>query len=725
MTESPSTAAEHGDGPAPKASIVVPSRGGAVRLPHLLAALRAQTEPSWEAIVVIDGDVDDSESVVAAAAANGDPVRAIVFPENRGRAAALNAGFAAARGDVLIRSDDDMRPRPEWLAGHLAAHAEEFAGGAPAGAIALPINIYPPTPYSRAYGAERNGRFRQEAYAVAPERQWRYWGGNVSVSRASFERVGPYDESFRAYGWEDVEWGYRAAQAGVQVRLHPELETPHHIAATTTEIRVARAYLSGAARRRFEAKHGREAHGTEAPARGTWNRLVAGTAKVLGLPALRRAARFADRTADLLPKYLAEKQISLLVEAAGRSGGIRAETEQGQHRARAVERSGALHATEPGGRLRTTARPLRIALVTPWRLEDPRAWSGMIPRIVEALERDAEIVPVSTSEVTTAVPDRIAAKVLGRLSKKTYLWDFGLATARKRGHALRPRILAADPDVVLAVVASTDVAYLGDLPAPIVQVSDATFAAIKGFYPMFSNLHPLSAAQASRVTERATRATSAFVVSSEWARDSLVHDYAVGTHQVVVAPTGPGILPADGAARAPADPGRPMRVLMVASDWHRKGGGLALDAMAIARDRGLDAELVVVGDAPESLPERATPLGRLDAAALSLEYLRADVLLELADANAAGVTLTDAAAHGLPVIATAVGGVPSIVLHERTGLLLPPGADLADRTAAALLELADAEKRARLGATAKARFDDELSWDVWAGRALAACRMVL
>ena len=304
----------------PKASIVIPSRGGAVRLPHLFRALEAQTEPSWEAVVVIDGDIDDSASVVEAAAHDGLPVRAIVLPENRGRAAALNAGFEAATGEVLIRCDDDMRPKPEWLAGHLAAHAEELAGGEPAGAIALPLNIYPPTPYARVYGNDRDVRFREEAYAVEPDRQWRYWGGNVSVTRAAYDRVGPYDESFRAYGWEDVEWGYRAAQAGVRVRLHPELETPHHIAATTTETRVTRAYLSGAARRRFERKHGPKAHGSDARAAGPWNRLVALIARLFTLPQFRRSARLVDRTVDQLPKYLAEKAISLLVEAAAQSG---------------------------------------------------------------------------------------------------------------------------------------------------------------------------------------------------------------------------------------------------------------------------------------------------------------------------------------------------------------------------------------------------------------------
>ena len=77
------------------ASIIIPSRGGAKRLPRLLSALAAQDDRDWEAIVVIDGDVDGSRQVVERY--RHLPVRSTVFPENRGRVAALNAGFAAAQ----------------------------------------------------------------------------------------------------------------------------------------------------------------------------------------------------------------------------------------------------------------------------------------------------------------------------------------------------------------------------------------------------------------------------------------------------------------------------------------------------------------------------------------------------------------------------------------------------------------------------------------------------
>lgn len=371
----------------------------------------------------------------------------------------------------------------------------------------------------------------------------------------------------------------------------------------------------------------------------------------------------------------------------------------------------------------TPSRRLRIALVTPWRFDDPRAWSGMIPRIHAALSGVADVIPLSTADQPTALADRLASKTLGAVSRRSYLWDFGVATAAARGRALRRRVRVVRPDVVLAVVASTDVAFLGDVGAPVVQVSDATFAAIAGFYPLFSNLHPLSSAQAEFVTERATRATDVFVASSQWAIDSLVRDYAVGTQQCVLAPTGPGIDPPEPWVRI-ENTSPTVEALLVASNWQRKGGDTAVEAVRQARERGTDVTLTVVGDAPTGLPAWVRARGRLDATELSAEYLRADVLVELADANAAGVTLTDAAAHGVPAVATDVGGVASIIENGVTGILIDPSggaADVAARAADALTRLRDPALRTSLAAAARERWHNELTWDEWTKRTLAAC----
>ncbi len=51
--------------PAPILSVVVPTRGGAARLPGLLNALSTQVlDEAWEVVVVLDGDMDNSRALI-------------------------------------------------------------------------------------------------------------------------------------------------------------------------------------------------------------------------------------------------------------------------------------------------------------------------------------------------------------------------------------------------------------------------------------------------------------------------------------------------------------------------------------------------------------------------------------------------------------------------------------------------------------------------------------
>lgn len=297
-----------------KASIVVPSRGGRARLPVLIDSLRAQTEPDVEMIVVLDGDIDDSETVVNSYR-DELPVRAITFPENRGRAAALNAGFFDASGDVLIRADDDLELEPDFVEHHVRLHAE-----APRGVIAMCRDIFPDTPYARAYGIRADEAIRQQAFATPPERTWQWWSGNVSSTRDDFHRVGGYDEDFRAYGWEDVEWGYRLHQLGREILVAPGFTTLHHGPVTSTTERVQRAFHSGEAYRKFISKHGPEARTFTRLDRSPWNALVRVGSALSTERSLGFVGRTLDRTLDKLPEWPAEKLVALAVQSAADAG---------------------------------------------------------------------------------------------------------------------------------------------------------------------------------------------------------------------------------------------------------------------------------------------------------------------------------------------------------------------------------------------------------------------
>lgn len=108
-----------------RVSVIVPCFNEAESLPQLLRELAAvRTEAGiTEVIVVDDGSWDGSFSVVRDASAADPLVRGIRLQGNRGKAAALAAGFAEAGGDVLVTLDADLQDDPAEIPKLLAALA--------------------------------------------------------------------------------------------------------------------------------------------------------------------------------------------------------------------------------------------------------------------------------------------------------------------------------------------------------------------------------------------------------------------------------------------------------------------------------------------------------------------------------------------------------------------------------------------------------------------------
>lgn len=148
-----------------------------------------------------------------------------------------------------------------------------------------------------------------------------------------------------------------------------------------------------------------------------------------------------------------------------------------------------------------------------------------------------------------------------------------------------------------------------------------------------------------------------------------------------------------------------------------------------------DLHLVVVGDGDlrrtyEDLAEtldlhrRTHFLGRVDAETLRDVYRSADLFVfpSTSRAEAFGLAALEAEACGLPVIASDLPGVRTVVLHGQTGLLFPPGHEPALADAIKRL-LDDPALRKSFGANASAHARG-LSWDAHTDRLLATYRDV-
>lgn len=91
-------------------SVIIPAYNASKTLEACLTALQQQTVAA-EIIVVDDGSADHTSAL-----AQSYGVTVITFQQNQGRSAARNIGAKAATGDVLLFTDADCEPIPNWIA---------------------------------------------------------------------------------------------------------------------------------------------------------------------------------------------------------------------------------------------------------------------------------------------------------------------------------------------------------------------------------------------------------------------------------------------------------------------------------------------------------------------------------------------------------------------------------------------------------------------------------
>lgn len=130
-----------------------------------------------------------------------------------------------------------------------------------------------------------------------------------------------------------------------------------------------------------------------------------------------------------------------------------------------------------------------------------------------------------------------------------------------------------------------------------------------------------------------------------------------------------------------------------------------------------DARLVIAGSGPEQpglrdlvaklgLGTRVEFTGSLSRDEMAARYRQASVVLNPSRVDNMPNSLLEALATGVPIVSTDVGGVPHVVAHERTALLVPPGdaAAMADAILRVLGEPGLAERLSAAGLAEAQRY---------------------
>ncbi len=376
------------------------------------------------------------------------------------------------------------------------------------------------------------------------------------------------------------------------------------------------------------------------------------------------------------------------------------------------------------------ARKLRIGFVNRFDARNVRSWSGTLYFMAQALEQHVgEVIYLGPDDST--LTRQLSGNIhrinrwVARFSDTILLTEHNRLMARRMASVFASRLSQNRCDVLFAPAASVDIARL-NTALPIVYASDTTWADIIDYYPEYSRLSAFSRREGERVEAAAISRADASVYPSPWAARSAINHYRAPEQRVSFIPFGANIatVPLRETALDHAI-GKPLKLLLMGVSWERKGGPIAYECLLSLIESGVDAELTVCGCTPPaafSHPKlRVIPFLSKSDPVQSLEvtrlFLESNFMLLPTRAEALGIVICEASAHGLPSLVTDTGGTAGALRDGANGFLLPlsaTGKDYADQIRALI---SNPKGYRDLVASSRDEYERVLNWDAW-GRSM-------
>ena len=198
-----------------RATVIVPTYNGAGRIGRCLGALLQQIAgEDIEVLVIDDGSNDDTASVCQSFAG----VR-VISQSNAGPAAARNRGAQEARGRIVLFTDDDCVPFPNWMQAMLLPFSDPEIVG-----VKGVYQTTQPQLTARFVQIEYEDKYRIMAAQPSIDFIDTYSAGFV---RERFLEVGGYDTSFPVACAEDVELSFRMSARHWRMQFIPSATVYH------------------------------------------------------------------------------------------------------------------------------------------------------------------------------------------------------------------------------------------------------------------------------------------------------------------------------------------------------------------------------------------------------------------------------------------------------------------------------------------------------------------
>jgi GT2 family glycosyltransferase len=213
-------------------SVVIPNWNGAKHLPVCLSALRRQTLPPLDVILVDNASSDESRQLVGR---DFPEVKLLALPDNRRFAGACNAGIRAAGGEAIALLNNDTEADARWLENV----AKCFAEHPDAGFVASKLRLFDKRDhlhsagdyYSRRGVPGNRGVWQKDDGQFDTDYVFGACGAASVYRRDMLDKIGLLDEQFE-FSCEDVDLSWRAQLAGYKCAFAHDAIVYHKVSAT-------------------------------------------------------------------------------------------------------------------------------------------------------------------------------------------------------------------------------------------------------------------------------------------------------------------------------------------------------------------------------------------------------------------------------------------------------------------------------------------------------------
>jgi glycosyltransferase involved in cell wall biosynthesis len=216
-----------------KFSVIIPTYNRADELGRTLQSLAAACKARNCEVIVVDNNSRDHTRETVEEVARGFPAEVrYLFEQEQGRSAALNAGIAKARGEIIAFTDDDHRFEPDWLdaaSRGLARFECDYVGGK-----ILPIWGGPKPAWLSTESGRHRAVIGMADYGPEPIEFGKgpAMGGNLAMRSDAVARAGLWDNRLgrrgdTLLGQEQREWCLRARKAGLRGLYLPDMVVYH------------------------------------------------------------------------------------------------------------------------------------------------------------------------------------------------------------------------------------------------------------------------------------------------------------------------------------------------------------------------------------------------------------------------------------------------------------------------------------------------------------------